>query len=142
MQVDGGSKNANKTLLAMLELLVSKRAIRRIHFTRLPTGHTHEDIDAVFAEIWSWFRDEIINTPSEFKRKLEEKFKTYSSTHLKNMVVQDVFVVPDYKVFLADYILPIERLHTEMNTKHQWRFECVPIYIFPPGLDDISCLCQ
>lgn len=132
MQVDGGSKNANKTLLAMLELLVSKRAIRRIHFTRLPTGHTHEDIDAVFAEIWSWFRDEIINTPSEFKRKLEEKFKTYSSTHLKNMVVQDVFVVPDYKVFLADYILPIERLHTEMNTKHQWRFECVPISTYFP----------
>lgn len=42
--MDGGSENANQSLLGMLEFLVYKRLIKTIHFTRLPTGHTHEDI--------------------------------------------------------------------------------------------------
>jgi hypothetical protein len=44
LQLDGGSENANKYLIGMLELLVYKRLIKKIYFTRLPTGHTHEDI--------------------------------------------------------------------------------------------------
>jgi hypothetical protein len=45
LQVDGGSEFANKSLLALLELLTVKRMAHRILYTRLPTGHTHEDID-------------------------------------------------------------------------------------------------
>ena len=32
----------------MLELLVSKKIAKTIVLTRLPVGHTHEDIDALF----------------------------------------------------------------------------------------------
>jgi hypothetical protein len=45
LQVDGGAEFANKTLLSMLELLVVKRLAHLIVYTRLPKGHTHEDID-------------------------------------------------------------------------------------------------
>ena len=48
IQLDGGSENANKYVLAMLELLVSKKIVKTIYFTRLPTGHTHEDIGEGF----------------------------------------------------------------------------------------------
>ena len=44
VQLDGGSENANQYVLGMLEFLVYQRLIKKIHFTRLPTGHTHEDI--------------------------------------------------------------------------------------------------
>lgn len=42
IQVDGGSENANKYVLACLEYLVTKRMVRKIYLTRLPVGHTHE----------------------------------------------------------------------------------------------------
>jgi hypothetical protein len=51
VQVDGGSENANKYCLAAMELIIAKRMVRVIHYTRLPTGHTHEDIDACFGHI-------------------------------------------------------------------------------------------
>ena len=44
LQVDGGSENANQYVLAMLELLVVKRCCRDVYYSRLPAGHTHEDI--------------------------------------------------------------------------------------------------
>ena len=44
-QIDGGSEFANKAVLAICELLVAKRMTRVLTLTRLPTGHTHEDID-------------------------------------------------------------------------------------------------
>jgi hypothetical protein len=44
IQVDGGSENANKFVLGMLELLAIKRMVKTVWYTRLPTGHTHEDI--------------------------------------------------------------------------------------------------
>ena len=51
LQLDGGCENANKALLGILELLVIKRLVRVVWCTRLPPGHTHEDIDAVFGVI-------------------------------------------------------------------------------------------
>jgi hypothetical protein len=40
LQVDGGSENANKYVLAMLELLVAKNICRVIYYTRLPTSYS------------------------------------------------------------------------------------------------------
>ena len=45
-QIDGGPENSNQFLLAMCELLVALKLVRKIVLTRLPVGHTHEDIDA------------------------------------------------------------------------------------------------
>ncbi len=45
VQIDGGAEFANKVLLEEFEWLVIKRMARIMYYTRLPTGHTHEDID-------------------------------------------------------------------------------------------------
>jgi len=45
-QIDGGPENANKYLLALCEYLVASTPIEEIYLSRLPVGHTHEDIDA------------------------------------------------------------------------------------------------
>ena len=47
IQLDGGSENANNCLLGFLELLVARRIVRKVTFTRLPVGHTHE-VNMVF----------------------------------------------------------------------------------------------
>jgi hypothetical protein len=56
LQLDGGAENANKFVLSMLEYLVSSRICKEILYSRLPTGHSHEDIDAVFGNIWKAMR--------------------------------------------------------------------------------------
>jgi hypothetical protein len=45
-QIDGGPENANQYLLATCELLVALGLVEKVILTRLPVGHTHEDIDA------------------------------------------------------------------------------------------------
>lgn len=55
-QIDGGSENANRAQLAIAELLVAKGLCKKVVLTRLPPGHTHEDIDAKFGSIWTKFR--------------------------------------------------------------------------------------
>jgi hypothetical protein len=66
-QVDGGSENANNAVLAYLEYLVTMRVCKKIIMTRLPTGHTHEDIDSCFGCIWTWFRGQIFETLDQYK---------------------------------------------------------------------------
>jgi len=51
-QIDGGSENANTSILAFCEYLVSQTPVEEVVLTRLPVGHTHEDIDARFGTIW------------------------------------------------------------------------------------------
>ena len=55
-QVDGGPENANAFVYAFAEYLVSQTPIKEIYVTRLPVGHTHEDIDARFGTIWDHCR--------------------------------------------------------------------------------------
>jgi hypothetical protein len=74
VQLDGGAENTNKYVLAFLEALVVKRIVKRIFHTRLPTGHTHEDIDACFALIWNWFLKQNIISPMDYKSELEKAF--------------------------------------------------------------------
>lgn len=119
-QIDGGSENANKYTLAICELLIARRLCRRIILTRLPVGHTHDDIDAKFGKLWVGFRCAHIFTPQvqyiivccsciywqylhsiqEFERKMRQ---VLGKEQLPFKVV-DVFVVPDYKKLLKKCI--------------------------------------
>jgi hypothetical protein len=63
IQIDGGSENANKYILAMCEMMICRRLCHKIVLTRLPVGHTHEDIDGKFGQIWLSARDNMIMTP-------------------------------------------------------------------------------
>jgi hypothetical protein len=132
VQVDGGSENANKYVLALLELLVVKGVCRLIYYTRLPVGHTHEDIDACFGVIWGTFRNNPCLTPNEYKERIKSAFGEGSTLKVD---VQDLFVIPNYSAFLESFIdKKLARLHKDFQTQHQWRFEQVlPSSHFPFG---------
>ena len=134
IQIDGGSENANKYLLAALEFITAKRLVQKIILTRLPVGHTHEDIDACFGVIASWYGTHIVHTPDEYKAAIEEAFGAESSK-LKCKVV-DVFVVPNYQAFFEPAIdHHFGRTHKMEWTQHQYRFEAVTISDhFPNGV--------
>ena len=122
IQIDGGSENANSAMLGMMEVLVAKRFARVITLTRLPVGHTHEDIDGCFAHIWNWMKTRPVLTLDEYKVGIEEAFR---STAL-NPTVTDVYVIPGYTKFVEDCVDPSLGQYAKMGvTQHQWRFEAV-----------------
>jgi hypothetical protein len=52
-------------ILLISELLVAKGLCKRVVVTRLPVGHTHEDIDSLFAKIWKKLRRMHVITPQQ-----------------------------------------------------------------------------
>lgn len=132
IQCDGGSENANNTVLVFLELLVAKRVVRKILFTRLPKGHTHEDVDGLFGVIWRKMRQQNCETLDKYKKMIEDAFK---NSELKAKVV-DVHLVPNYVEWLDGHKdKKLARAHKEQHTQHQWSFEAVKISTsFPAGV--------
>ena len=132
LQLDGGSENANQYVLAMLELLVAKNITKVIHYTRLPTGHTHEDIDSCFGVLWRVLRGKCCETLSKYKEMVENAFK---ADGLK-AEVEDVLIVPNYiQLFEGCIDEKFGRAHKLLQTQHQWRFEAVPCsQYFPLGV--------
>jgi len=122
VQVDGGSENANKYFLSMLELLVVKRICRLVYYTRLPTGHTHSDIDALFGVIWKSCRPSSYETLEIHREKIKKSFPNF------DIEVEDVYICPDYSKYLEPSIDPHFRgMHKGKHTQHQWRFEAVKV---------------
>ena len=134
IQIDGGSENANKYLLAALEYIVAKRVVQKIVLTRLPVRHTHEDIDACFGVIAAWYGRHIVHTPQEYTQSIEAALGAESSK--RKCKVVDVFVVPNYQEFFAPFIdRDFKRLHKMEWTQHQYRFEAVTVSdYFPTGV--------
>lgn len=114
-QVDGGSENANVVTLAICELLVAKRLTKRIYLTRLPVGHTHEDIDAKFGHLWYFVRLRMVFTMQVSRNLCTQLFllmcrlTDYDSFQMYEAIlyrafekgklafsVKNLFVVPDY----------------------------------------------
>jgi hypothetical protein len=117
IQFDGGSENANKTVMAFLEWLVARRATKTILYSRLPTGHTHEDVDRTFSVLWNFFRGRIVHTPQEYRRMMYEAYNSLSY----RVQVDDIYSVPDYMSWLEPHIGRMERLHKLELTQHQFR---------------------
>lgn len=55
-QIDGGSENTARAVYFLCELIVARRLVKCIKLSRLMVGHTHCDIDAAFAKIWTHAR--------------------------------------------------------------------------------------
>ena len=130
VQLDGGGENANDTFLALLALIVSRRlgrrnnqgGIKKIFYTRLPVGHTHEDGDAVFGNIRKATKEEYILTPEDYKQRIEH---TQGISGLK-IKVTDIFVTPDYEELLKEAIDPnLKNLWKKEEARLQWIFERV-----------------
>lgn len=98
IQIDGGPENANEYVLHHCEHLVSKRMARKILLTRLPVGHTHEDIDGCFGVIWKYYyRYSNINTFEEFREGVMQAFMDEDGTRC--MVYDWLMACPNYKIF-------------------------------------------
>jgi hypothetical protein len=81
--------------------LIIKRIIKaKIILTRLPVGHTHEDIDAVFALIWLRLRNEFCLTPQQYKTLIEQAVSKKTSFQ----EVKDIFAIPNYKAWFKPFI--------------------------------------
>ena len=87
-------------MLAICELLVAKRLTKKLILTRLPKGHTHEDIDAVFGKIWKFLAGLAILTPQAYRRALENASKQRNV----KVNIYDIFCVPDYKQYMKTHI--------------------------------------
>ena len=68
-----------QAMFGLCELLVDHKVFDKIELNRLPVGHTHEDIDALFGTIWSHLRSKTILSPDEFKRLVAQAFESPSS---------------------------------------------------------------
>jgi hypothetical protein len=90
-------------MLGICELLVARRLTKKVVLTRLPVGHTHEDIDSVYGVIWKSNSGLCILSPQQYKRALEWAMKKQNVT----VTVEDVFCLPDYKKYMETYIDPL-----------------------------------
>jgi hypothetical protein len=101
-QIDGGSENANEILVGIAELLIHWGLTKRIFLTRLPVGHTHEDIDGKFGTIWQHTKMFNILTPQRQSELTVGAFKEQISRGFE-VNVEDVVAVPDYRAYIKPY---------------------------------------
>lgn len=120
LQVDGGAENANKTVLAFCELLVGRRVFKYVFLNRLMVGHTHEDIDGKYGNLWSYVRKRIMATPQDYAKAMKA---TYSKPDQPNFELVDLYVIPDYKAFFAASISHLMGFAKLEHTQLAWKFE-------------------
>lgn len=107
-----------------------KRLTKRVVWTRLPVGHSHADIDAMFGKIWKKARREAITTPQRYRKIIEEAIKTPN----KAVRVKDVFMIPDIVKYLEQYTDKELKNYAKMeDTKLQFIFDAVPVSADYPG---------
>ena len=78
LQIDGGSENTSRTFYALCEDLVRQGVFDRIEAARLPVGHTHEDIDAMFGVLWRAAQGKTIVSPQQWKKMAMAAFNATS----------------------------------------------------------------
>lgn len=139
IQIDGGGENRGYILLAVAELLVRLHFVSdKVVLTRLPAGHTHEDIDAhfgkvscirdflyyyiysTFVQIWRRIRMISVLTPQAYYDILKTVF-------VKDTHVEDVFLMPDYDKFFGPFVDKPDHYGSGLETQHQWLFKRVEI---------------
>jgi ferredoxin-fold anticodon binding domain-containing protein len=74
LQIDGGPENTHKVFYALCEDLVRQGVFDSIEAARLPVGHTHEDIDAMFGVLWRAAQGKTIVTLGKIKKEWQQKF--------------------------------------------------------------------
>ena len=131
-QIDGGSENANTTMKGICELLVARGLTNRVVLTRLPPGHTHEDIDAVFGKIWKYLAGRAIYTPQGYHRALVEALRKRNI----DITVVNILCVPDYRLYMKEYLDSVlTRCAKEKWAELQWTFESIEKSdIYPNGV--------
>ena len=124
LQLDGGPENKSKVFLAFCALLVARRLFTQVRVTRLPVGHTHEDIDSIFALIWQKVKRSFCFTPNDYEALIRDATRSKG----KKQFVEDVFMVPDFVRFLTPFVdSGFSHFAVEQYTQHVWIFDAVDI---------------
>jgi hypothetical protein len=87
-----------------MEYLVIKRVFRKVVWSRLMVGHTHEDIDAIFGRIWKHMRNMHVLTPQQYKKVLMYCLKRKRPEQFLD--VTDIIVIPNYDLYFDTSIDP------------------------------------
>ena len=131
VQFDGGPENANSEVVGYMELLAALRIIPEIYLSRLPVGHTHEDIDAMFGILWVSFRLKPCLTLEAYKQGIIDSF---SGDRRIEADVEDVYIVPNYVRIITPIVDRLSRWAKEQLTVHQIHISaCRPSIYFPYG---------
>jgi hypothetical protein len=85
LQIDGGSENTSKVFYALCEYLVREGVFDDIEVARLPVGHTHEDIDALFGTLWRAAQGKTIITPQQWKVMALDAFSVGAADNVINI---------------------------------------------------------
>jgi len=88
-------------------------------------GHTHEDIDALFGKIWEFIKEEMALTPQAYETLITKAL----SKPNRPVKVVDIFVVPDYKSLLDEFVCDnlSNYMKEEEETQLQFIFESVHV---------------
>ena len=131
IQIDGGSENTDKNVLAMCELLVIMRLTQCVLLTRLMVGHTHIDVDGFFGRLWKYIRNKFIFTPGDYFTAIIIAL----STAIMACRVYDIYVVPNYHQIIRPCIDPAFGLYArDENTQLQFEITaCERCPAFPNG---------
>jgi hypothetical protein len=90
----------------------------------LPVGHTHEDIDSIFALIWQKVKKSYCFTPDDYVALI----KAATAGKGRQQHVEDIFLIPDFVKFLTPCVDPgFGRFAVDTYTQHQWVFEAVDV---------------
>ena len=119
-------------MIAVCELIIAGRlGCSKIVLTRLLVGHTHEDIDAIFALICKKLMEMSAITPQQYRQLIIESIVN------KEAVVDliDLTVIPDYTSFFAADGDKLWGRYAKMDwTQHQFIFEEIEVSdIYPLG---------
>ena len=87
-------------------------------YTRLPVGHTHEDIDSRFGKIWTYIRQRHVYTPQQFSQHIKAAFGNRG-----NIFVVLVLAIFDYYSFYNEYVDHDIKMGKGDATQHQWKFQ-------------------
>ena len=132
LNIDGGGENANHTVLALLEQLVSKRIALEINYFRNPPGHTHGPLDGRFGNIKRAIRASgFIGTLDDLQSLLEREGLFMGIVSVKNLTA-----IMDYAAYfdsLADD--KFARMHKTELTQLVWWFQATEVCdLFPSGV--------
>lgn len=118
LQIDGGGENTARCNTVICELLVHHGILDEIYNTRLPVGHTHEDIDAKFALIWVRIKGMHLKTPQVYKRMIEQALGKKGALPVH---VIDLHVIPDFNELLEPMFDKKYGRYARMDwTQHQF----------------------
>jgi hypothetical protein len=112
-QIDGGPENANDVTVGIASLLVYWGLTKNVYITRLPPGHTHNDIDGIFGVIWRFCWRQNILTPQDQFKYVMMSFASLRRRKAKVEMV-DIFAVPDYWNYLKPHVY-LKRVFKQME---------------------------